>query len=388
MGRPAEAAPARSRDEASRGVLEQILALLRRKAKFNSDTIRTAESVLFIRPEGMGDIILTLPAIAWIRQENPGARLAMAVRPMFADFVAEMRVVDEVIPLDYPKRSTLSLQRLGPFLKQVARMRRRFDVAFDFRGDPRNAAIGAWAAKIVVGPGSRGTNFLHSHRYRETKLLPMAERNLRIVSLEQTPAPAIEDYASAVRYRIADESRQRVSSLLDSGENYVAIHPGASRPDKQWAADKWRELLRRFLDSGDAVVLTGAGKEDAQLISRILDGLDPGRGLVNLVNRTSCSDLTAIVEKARLVISPDTGIAHIAFALRVPSVTLFGADSEILWGHDTPINVPLRAPVLSRPDEADGESGSNEPMNFLQAVTVDQVCSAAARVLQAAQSSS
>ena len=88
---------------ASRGVLEQILALLRRKAKFNSDTIRTAESVLFIRPEGMGDIILTLPAIAWIRQENPGARLAMAVRPMFADFVAEMRVVDEVIPLDYPR---------------------------------------------------------------------------------------------------------------------------------------------------------------------------------------------------------------------------------------------------------------------------------------------
>ena len=99
------------------------------------------------------------------------------------------------------------------------------------------------------------------------------------------------------------------------------------------------------------MVLTGAGQEDSQLFSRILDGLGSGTRLVNLVDRTSCPDLTAIVEKARLVISPDTGIAHIAFALQVPSVTLFGADSEILWGHDTPINVPLRGPVLSRPDE-------------------------------------
>jgi ADP-heptose:LPS heptosyltransferase len=363
------------------------MAGFRRKPKFNSDTIRTAQSFLFIRPEGMGDIILTLPAIAWIRKENPGARLAMAVRPMFAEWVREMRVVEEVIPLDYPKRSTLSLDQLRPFLKQVARMRRRFDVAFDFRGDPRNAVIGAWSARMVVGPGSPGTNFLLSCRYRDTELLPMAERNLRIVSVEQAAAPAIEDYASAVRYRIEDDARQRVRVLVHAKENYVLIHPGASRPDKQWAADKWRDLTGRFLESGKAVVITGAGREDSQLISTILDGLEARPTLINLVNRTSCADLTAIVDKAQLVISPDTGIAHIAFAHEVPSVTLFGADSEVLWGHETPINIPLRAPVRPQSGGADHESESDEAMNYLKAVTVEQVCSAATMVLQAASQS-
>lgn len=381
MALPTEEAPDHAKREPGRlspGGFASLFALFQPRATFSSETIRKARSFLFIRPEGLGDIILTLPAIAYIRQQNPTARLAIAVRPMFASFVDEMHVVEEVIPLDYPKRSTLASRQILPFLGQVARMRGRFDVAFDFRGDARNAIIGAWAARTVVGPKAAGTNFLLSKTFIESAYVPMAERNLRIVSLEQTPEPAIDDYAPAVRYRIDDPARQRASSLVPWKENFVLIHPGASRTDKQWIPDKWRDLIARYLEAGEQVVITGAGREDSQLVSRILDGLEKRSSLINLVNRTNCAELTAIVERAQFVISPDTGIAHIAFAQKVPSVTLFGCDSETLWGHNTPINMALRAP-LSSPDSKSGPGSIN-------ALTVDQVLSAASKVAQAKSS--
>lgn len=331
----------------------------------------------------MGDIILTLPAIAYIRQENPRARLTMAVRPMFAQFVSDMQVVEEALPLDYPKRSSLALHRVGPFLGQLARMRRRFDVAFDFRGDARNAMIGAWSARIVAGSDAPGTSFLLSSRYREGEILPMAARNLRIVSLEQATVPRVEDYASAFRYRVADEVRAGVSRLAGSRDGYVLIHPGASRPSNRWDADRWRNLIRLFLESGELVAITGTGPEDSQLVSTILDGIEPRDAVSNLVNRTSSAELTPVVKKARLVISPDTGIAHIAFAHRVPSVTLFGSDSEMVWGHASPIHRPLGISLPCRPCSAYRCPRNDHPMECMDSITVEQVYSAAKAALQA-----
>jgi len=363
------------------GAVARLLLTFRRPQKFSPDTIRTAQSFLFIRPEGLGDLILTLPAIAYIRRENPGARLAMAVRPAFAKFVRDMQVVDEIIPLDYPKRSTLTPRQLRPFLGQVWRMRGRYDVAFDFRGDARNAIIGAWAAPIVTGPGAAGTQFLLSARYQDSTQLPAAERNLGIVSLGQATPPAMEDYAPAFRYHVGEGARQHATELLPSREKYVLVHPGASKPSNRWDPGRWRDVVRGLLESGKHVVITGAGAEDSQLATEIQEGL-PG-ALTCLVDRTDCADLTPIVERAQLVISPDTGIAHIAFAQRIPSVTLFGSESEFLWGHEGPIHAALCTALPCRPCGAYRCPRTDFPMECMASITVEQVCSAASAVLLA-----
>lgn len=358
------------------GAMARLLLSHRRRIEFTADTIRHAKSFLLIRPEGLGDIILTLPAIAYLRGENSEAKMVMAVRPSFAQFVRDMEVVDEVIVLDYPKRSTLAAAEVGSFLRQVARMRRRFDVAFDFRGDARNAIIGAWSAKTLVGPETPGTTFLLSAVYREMNPRPMAERVLEVVSLRQQSVPAIENYAAAFRYPVKSGTVQQVSALLQSREKFILIHPGASRPSNRWAPSKWRELIRKLLASGEQVVITGGGAEDLRYASAILGDLEPRAELVNLINRTSCTDLTAIVEKAKLVISPDTGIAHIAFARQVPSVTLFGSDSEVLWGHQTSINQALFARLPCRPCMAYHCPRSDYPMECMDRVGVEEVYSA------------
>lgn len=354
------------------GVLARLMLSLRRKAEFNADTIRHAQSFLLIRPEGLGDIILTLPAVSYLRRENPEGRIAMVVRPGFAQFVRDMQVVDEVIALDYPKRSTLALSQLNSFVRQFVVLRRRFDVAFEFRGDPRNAIIGAWSAPIVVGPGAPGTTFLLSAVYRDMKPRPMAERILGIVSLQQSSVPVVENYA-AFRYRVDSHAVQRVAALLESRQNFVLIHPGASRPSNRWDPSKWRELIVKLLASGEEVVITGAGAEDLRFVSAIVGGLESRAGLLNLVNRTTCTDLTAIVERAKLVISPDTGIAHIAFARQVPSVTLFGSDSEVLWGHETSVNRPLLVRLPCRPCMAYHCPRSDHPMECMDRIKVDEV---------------
>lgn len=365
------------------GVLARLLLTFRRKRKLPPDALGAAQSFLFIRPEGLGDIILTLPAIAYIREKNPGARLAMAVRPMFARMVSDMGVVHEVISLDYPKKSTLTLRQMRPFWRRVWPMRQRFDIAFDFRGDARNALIGAWSARMVVGPAAPGTEFLLSSSYRDTRPLPMAERNLGVVSLGQAERPAIGDYASAFRYRMDGDAQRRSSLLLQFKESYILVHPGASRPSNRWEPNRWRELIRRFLEAGEQVVITGAGKEDFALAAEIQEGLEPRAGLASLVNRTNCEDLTAIVQKAQVVISPDTGVAHIAFAHDVPSVTLFGSDSEFLWGHESPSHAVICVRLWCRPCGAYRCPRSDHPMECLDSIGSEPVWLAARAAVQA-----
>lgn len=364
------------------GAMARLLLPFRRKVEFTADTIRHARAILLIRPEGLGDIILTLPAIAYLRQENPESKLGMAVRPGFAQFVRDMQVVDEVIVIDYPKKSTLMLSQVCSFLRQIVKMRGLFDVAFDFRGDPRNAVIGAWSARIVVGPGAPGTTFLLSAVYREMKRQPMAETILEIVSLKQPCTPAAEEFSAAFRYRVNREAVRRVSALLESYEHFVLIHPGASRPSNRWDPGRWGELIRKLLAAGEQVVITGAGTEDFWFVSEILKTLEPQAGLLNLLDRTTCTDLTVIVEKAKLVISPDTGIAHVAFARQIPSVTLFGSDSDILWGHKTSINRALFVQLPCRPCMAYHCPRSDYPRECMDLIRVDQVMSAAITALR------
>lgn len=342
-------------------------------------------SFLLVRPEGMGDIILTLPAVAFLRERHPAAHIAMAVRPMFADFVRDAAIVDEVVSLDYPKKSTFSLRELPRFVRQVWGLRGRFDVAYDFRGDPRNAILGAWSSRVVVGMPASETRFLLSAVYAKNGIRPEAERILEIVGLSEGSVPSHEQYSYGYRFAIPEVAGRKAEELLGGGRDVVVIHPGASRPSKLWKPQHWREFIRRSLSKGKMVVVTGAGAEEAAQVREALEGLEEGGKLVNLVNRTSGMQLAAVVERAGAVVSLDTGIAHIAFALGVPSVTLFGPDNEIRFGHRSATGLPVSVQLRCRPCEAYRCPRRDVPMECMNLITVDAVEAALEAVLSSAQ---
>jgi ADP-heptose:LPS heptosyltransferase len=108
------------------------------------------------------------------------------------------------------------------------------------------------------------------------------------------------------------------------------VHPGAAFPGRRWPAERFAAVARHLADAGEDVRITG-GPAEVELARAVAGQAGLGEEAV-LAGRTSTLELAALVAAARVVVSGDTGTAHLASAYRRPSVVLFGPVSPALWG--------------------------------------------------------
>ena len=135
--------------------------------------------------------------------------------------------------------------------------------------------------------------------------------------------------------------------------DHVVIHPGAAHPSRQWPAERWAAVARALRADGHRIVVTGGPGEEA-LVDAVADGVDADV----LAGRQDLHGLARTVGTAALLLSGDTGVAHLATAFGTSSVTLFGPVSPALWGPriDAHLHVALWTgdPAVPRPGEAEG----------------------------------
>ncbi len=108
------------------------------------------------------------------------------------------------------------------------------------------------------------------------------------------------------------------------------VHPGAAYPSRRWPAERFAAVARHLAGLGHDVRITG-GPAEVALARGVAAAAGLGEDVV-LAGRTSSQELAAVVAAARIVVSGDTGVAHLATAYRRPSVVLFGPVSPTLWG--------------------------------------------------------
>lgn len=149
----------------------------------------------------------------------------------------------------------------------------------------------------------------------------------------------------------------------------IVIHPGAASESRRWPSDRWVDLCARLSREGHRIVMTGSATEfrRCRFIARAahfpIDCV--------LAGRTDLEDLACIVASARALVCGDTGMAHIATALRTPSVVLFGPTSPRYWG--PPANRPYHR-VIWRGILGDPHAPYVDP--GLASITVDEVLAA------------
>jgi hypothetical protein len=134
----------------------------------------------------------------------------------------------------------------------------------------------------------------------------------------------------------------------------AVVHPGAASGSRRWPAARFAEVACALADRGLPVVITGTAAERA-LADQVALTAGLGRESV-LAGRTGLTGLAAVVAEASIVVSNDTGVAHLAIAYGTPSVTLFGPVSPALWGPppDSPRHLALWKGHGSRPGDAHG----------------------------------
>jgi ADP-heptose:LPS heptosyltransferase len=291
--------------------------------------------VLLIRPDHLGDVLLASPAATLLQEALPDAQVDWLVGPWSAEIARGAGGTGTVLTLDFPgfgrrpKRSLLEPYRV--LAREAVRLRRHsYGAALILRPDHWWGAMLAAAAGI---PRRFGFSTPECQPFL-TDTLPLPSGHAvrtnqdlaRLAALRLGGAPPDDGAIAAPRYPVADDDAAFAARLLGRSEPrsgpIVAIHPGSGAPVKNWLPASWAEVCRALRASyGARIVLTGGPGEQA-LVESIADQLDcPPE---TLVDATTIGQLAALYARCDLVVGGDSGPLHLAAAVGVPTVRLYG----------------------------------------------------------------
>jgi ADP-heptose:LPS heptosyltransferase len=262
--------------------------------------------VLVLRALGLGDLLTAVPPLRALRDAYPAARLELACPGWLHELVHEWMLADAAI----------DVAPLAPLPDTT----RRPDVAVNLHGrGPQSTRV------LLEACPRRLVAFAHPE-VPETRGLPQWRQHEHEVArwcrlLVETGMDADPD-----RLSLPVPQTRAAEDLAGA----TVVHPGASAPARRWPWRRWAAVARDERRQGRRVVLTGSGDERGRCL-RIARAAGVPAGDV-LAGRTSLRELAAAVGAAGLLVSADTGVAHLATAFGTPSVVLFGPIPPYEWG--------------------------------------------------------
>lgn len=288
------------------------------------------ERIVVLRALFLGDMLCAVPALRALRREAPQAEITFAGLPWAQEFARRYRdYIDQFI--EFPGFPGIAEQSsdaatIVAFLADM--QRRQFDVAIQLHGsgEQSNSASALFGARRLAGHYAPG-----GYCPDPATFLPYpvegseVRRNLAMVA--HLGVRSQGEHLELPLYR--DDWMKLNELLADSpaaGQPYVCVHAGAKWNSRRWPVERFAAVGRALVADGYHVVLTGSGGE-TRLVERLGQLLHAPH--TNLCGRTDLGTLGALLQRARLLITNDTGLSHVAAATRTPSVvTVLGSDVE------------------------------------------------------------
>ncbi|HZB97030.1 MAG TPA: glycosyltransferase family 9 protein, partial [Candidatus Sulfotelmatobacter sp.] len=270
-----------------------------------------------------------LRALRRARRDAHIALVGLAVnRPLVNRFSA---YIDELIVFPgYPGLPEQPFDEAAFTQFRIRTRERSFDLALQLHGSgpASNGLTIAIGARINAGfhlpeePCPDADTFL-PYSDDESEVL----RPLRLLS-----HLGIEARDAALEFPIEPEDEEEIDELLGSsgfGEtSFACIHPGAAEPSKRWPAERFALVGRALAREGLRVAVTGVDKE-SRLTSEV--GRSIGHAAIDLGGRCSLGGLAVLLRRSRLLVCNDTGVSHLAAAVRVPSVVVASSPNTSRW---------------------------------------------------------
>jgi ADP-heptose:LPS heptosyltransferase len=306
---------------------------------------RAQPVALVLRALGLGDFFTGLPALAMLRRALPDHHVVLAVPRQFTPLVRLAGTVDAVVH--------------GHELEPLVDAPQRPEIAVDLHGNgpaSRQLLLDC-APRRLVAFGLDGPMWRDDEHE--------VTRWCRLIS-EGLPAPHVPVPAIA--------GALPVPLGIAAPPGLTVLHCGAKAKARQWLPERFAALAAHLQAAGHRVAIS-AGPGEEQL-GRSIAAASGAR----VLDSVSLLMLLAIIASARLVVSGDTGVAHVATNYRTPSVVLFGPVSPAIWG---PPPDP-RHQVLWRA-EGRGDPHGDTPDPALLAITVSEVAAACERALAGAE---
>jgi heptosyltransferase-2 len=264
--------------------------------------------ILVIRGGAIGDFILTLPAIAALRQHFPEAFLEILGYPHIANLALTGRLVDRVQSIEARALAGF-FARNGELEPDLVDYFSEFDLIVSYLYDPDRifqTNVGrCTGAQFIAGP----------HRPRESEHLPASR-----VFLKPLERLAIFDADAVPRLDLP----KQVSPL-----NQLALHPGSGSEEKNWPEHKWSALLQYLIDRTRFNLLLIGGEAELERLQRLAAALPPSR--IRLAQNLPLPELATLLPECCGFIGHDSGISHLAAAAGLPGILLWGETDPEVW---------------------------------------------------------
>ncbi len=304
--------------------------------------------ILLIKPSSLGDIVHTFPVVAAIKAQWPGVHLTWVVKRQWVELVERGEGIDRIWPIDMTVSSWV---REGLALRAE-----RFDLALDLQGLFRSGIL-AWLSgaptRIGFANGREGSPWFYTNRVPVTHLnVHAVDRYLSLLSAFGVRLPEKPQF----RFKILEEDIATVRTICHRqgfavDRPWIAMNIGARWPTKRWPLTAFAAVLDQ-LHASQLGPVTVIGSSDERRSTNQLRTLTSSP-FIDLCGEIPLKCLPALLSSASAMVTNDSGPMHIASALGVPVVALFGPTSAIRTGpygdgHDVLTGQVPCSPCFSR----------------------------------------
>jgi heptosyltransferase I len=323
--------------------------------------LRSAEfsRVLLIKPSALGDVVHTLPVLVKLRARYPQARIDWLITPENAEVVRYHPALSNVVLFarrDFSKRGRRWRAFLSfvDLLKQIRRA--KYELVIDMHGQVRSAFFTLISgARVRIGfdrPIKRGVTISAEHDLKNipnhgwrgaregswiayTHRIPIPTLDVHAIDryLWVAPLLGLDDNPPDLTIHLSPQASERVNRLLEehgvpASKPLVVLVPGTIWETKHWTIEGFAGVARQFLQDGFAVALAGT-RRDQQRCRQIAAAAP---GTCDLSGKTTPADLAALIRRAEVAVTNDSGSMHVAASLGKPAVSVFGPTNPVHIG--------------------------------------------------------
>ncbi len=298
------------------------------------------KKILIIKPSSLGDVIHALPFLNALKTTFPDSQVDWVISKNLKGILEDNPLINELISLD--KDSWKSVKKLPNTLSELSSLRKtlkskHYDMVVDLQGLLRSGLIAfstPTTLKIGFDDAREGSRFFYDRKVPVDESAHAVDKCLEV-------AKAIKAETNRVKFPLyADNaSKNQIRKLIGTTKEYIVIVPSARWTSKRWPAENFAALIKKL---SIPCIISGS-KGDKRTVQNLINLLtentaaasgspikkkpvknDGPRKTINLCGKTGLKELTALLAGAKAVVTNDTGPMHIAAALNVPVIAIFG----------------------------------------------------------------
>lgn len=338
----------------------------------DEESLESTSRILVIRPGGIGDMILLLPVLQLLKKQFQNAQI---------DVICERRNI-EVLQMVKWESGRLLIYDFNPiaFILKLL-LRSRYDVAIDTEQFHNFSAVFTYFSRASVRIGFKinpRRNAIYTHLVNYDVGGFETDQFMKLVNPLGIASCNIQSVLDNVSYSLPSSAETQ----LPANHTFAVIHPGGNVRQKTWEPAKYVELIKHLKTKfGLATVIVGS-KTEKKYESTILKMLSTETNeVISMVGKLTLSQTAELIRRSVIFIGTDSGLAHLAIAMGVRSVILFGPTDENKWGQNDDIHTTVRKPLPCAPCSMFGYYKPCRKNTCLRKIEVNDVLYAVEKVL-------